>query len=126
MIPQYCPWGLRVNVDADEDEDADVGEDGHVETLQTIVVKPLWIDNVANGGRPPNVFQQEWAPSHKAVKRWGVDGKEVEKHAHNTKSSSQMEAKDRGMETDMNEGHLMKARIVKVKTHGECMDEIAN
>ncbi|KAM3175080.1 hypothetical protein ACTXT7_009231 [Hymenolepis weldensis] len=38
-----------------------------------------------------------------------VIGKEVEKHTHNTKFSSQMEAKDRGMETDMNKGHLMKA-----------------
>ncbi|KAM3185258.1 hypothetical protein ACTXT7_006724 [Hymenolepis weldensis] len=40
--------GLRVNADA--------GADAYVKTLQTVVVKALWIDNVANGGRPHYVF----------------------------------------------------------------------
>ncbi|KAM3177970.1 hypothetical protein ACTXT7_003508 [Hymenolepis weldensis] len=51
------PQGRRVNTDAD----------AYVEILQTIIVK-LWIDSVANGVRPPYVFQQDSAPSHKAVK----------------------------------------------------------
>ncbi|KAM3183734.1 hypothetical protein ACTXT7_009791 [Hymenolepis weldensis] len=49
--------GLRVNADAD----------AYVKTLQTIVVKPPWIDSVANGGRP-SVLQQDLAPSHEALK----------------------------------------------------------
>ncbi|KAM3179540.1 hypothetical protein ACTXT7_000429 [Hymenolepis weldensis] len=49
---------LRVNADADACE----------ETLQTIVVKPPWIDSVANGGGP-YIFQQDSAPSHKALKK---------------------------------------------------------
>ncbi|KAM3177930.1 hypothetical protein ACTXT7_003572 [Hymenolepis weldensis] len=36
------------------------GADAYAKILQTIVVKPLWIDNVANGGRP-FVFQQDSA-----------------------------------------------------------------
>ncbi|KAM3182791.1 hypothetical protein ACTXT7_011608 [Hymenolepis weldensis] len=47
---------FRVNADAD----------AYVETLQTIVVKPPWIDSVANRGRP-YVFQQNSAPSHEAL-----------------------------------------------------------
>ncbi|KAM3180249.1 hypothetical protein ACTXT7_016654 [Hymenolepis weldensis] len=43
------------------------GADAYVETLQTIVVKPSWIDCVANGGRP-YVFQQRSTPCHKALK----------------------------------------------------------
>ncbi|KAM3179735.1 hypothetical protein ACTXT7_000018 [Hymenolepis weldensis] len=48
--------GLRVNTDAD----------AYVETLQTIVVKPLWVDGVVNGR--PFVFQQDSVLSHKALK----------------------------------------------------------
>ncbi|KAM3185356.1 hypothetical protein ACTXT7_006534 [Hymenolepis weldensis] len=40
--------------------------DAYVETLQTIVVKPPWIDGVAN--ERPYVFQRDSAPSHKALK----------------------------------------------------------
>ncbi|KAM3177455.1 hypothetical protein ACTXT7_004484 [Hymenolepis weldensis] len=40
--------------------------DAHVETLQTIAVKPSWIDSVANGRA--YVFQLDSAPSHKALK----------------------------------------------------------
>ncbi|KAM3170946.1 hypothetical protein ACTXT7_017594 [Hymenolepis weldensis] len=46
--------GLRVNAGA------------YVETLQTIA-KPPWIDSVANGRRPHD-FQQDSAPSHKALR----------------------------------------------------------
>ncbi|KAM3174757.1 hypothetical protein ACTXT7_009887 [Hymenolepis weldensis] len=38
MIPPFLPQGLGVNTDAN----------AYVETLQTIVVKPPWIDSVAN------------------------------------------------------------------------------
>ncbi|KAM3171500.1 hypothetical protein ACTXT7_016503 [Hymenolepis weldensis] len=64
MSPQFFLQGLRVNADAD----------AYVETLQTIVVKSSWIDSAANGGRPhpppppPHIFQQDSAPSHKALK----------------------------------------------------------
>ncbi|KAM3185299.1 hypothetical protein ACTXT7_006654 [Hymenolepis weldensis] len=44
-----------------------VNADAYVETLQTIVIRPPWVDNVANGGRH-YVFQQESVPSHKALK----------------------------------------------------------
>ncbi|KAM3187227.1 hypothetical protein ACTXT7_002719 [Hymenolepis weldensis] len=62
-------WGLRVNVDVDVDADA------YVESLQTIAVKPPWIDSVANGGRSPYVFDQDSAPSHKGLKSedWMVE-----------------------------------------------------
>ncbi|KAM3180635.1 hypothetical protein ACTXT7_015907 [Hymenolepis weldensis] len=52
------PQGLRVNGDVDT----------YVETLQTIVVKPPWIESAANGGRPPYVFQQDSAQFHEALK----------------------------------------------------------
>ncbi|KAM3172148.1 hypothetical protein ACTXT7_015146 [Hymenolepis weldensis] len=48
---------LSVNADAD----------AYVETLQIIVVVMPWIDSTANGGRPLYVFQQDSAPSHKAL-----------------------------------------------------------
>ncbi|KAM3179768.1 hypothetical protein ACTXT7_017642 [Hymenolepis weldensis] len=38
--------GVRVSADADADVNA------YVETLQTIVIKPPWIDGVVNGGGP--------------------------------------------------------------------------
>ncbi|KAM3173076.1 hypothetical protein ACTXT7_013209 [Hymenolepis weldensis] len=59
----------------------------YVETLQTIVVKPPWIDSVANGGRPPYVFQQASAPSHKALKRqnWMVENFHHHVTPHHTK-----------------------------------------
>ncbi|KAM3171281.1 hypothetical protein ACTXT7_016924 [Hymenolepis weldensis] len=43
-----------------------VGTDAYVETLQASVVKPPWINGLANGGRP-YVFQLDSAPSHKAL-----------------------------------------------------------
>ncbi|KAM3185089.1 hypothetical protein ACTXT7_007091 [Hymenolepis weldensis] len=43
ITPHFFPQGLKVSADAD----------AYLETLQTIVVKPPWIDSVANGGRPP-------------------------------------------------------------------------
>ncbi|KAM3176084.1 hypothetical protein ACTXT7_007205 [Hymenolepis weldensis] len=89
MTPQFFPQGLGVNADAD------VG--GYVETLQTIVVKLPWIDNVASGGRP--LYCEAWR---------GVVEKEANKHPHSTKSSSLMEAIARAME-DMNKDNLMKA-----------------
>ncbi|KAM3177740.1 hypothetical protein ACTXT7_003953 [Hymenolepis weldensis] len=57
-------WSLRVNADAD----------AYVEILQTIVVKPPWIESVANGGRPP---------PHKAFKThdW-MDGREFSSSCH--------------------------------------------
>ncbi|KAM3173120.1 hypothetical protein ACTXT7_013118 [Hymenolepis weldensis] len=61
MTPQFLPQGLRVDAGADADGDA------CVETLQTIVVKPPWIDCVANGGRS-YVFQRDSIPCHKALK----------------------------------------------------------
>ncbi|KAM3176032.1 hypothetical protein ACTXT7_007300 [Hymenolepis weldensis] len=42
MTPPALPQGLRVNADAV----------AHVETIQTFVGKPSWIDNVASGGKP--------------------------------------------------------------------------
>ncbi|KAM3179802.1 hypothetical protein ACTXT7_017565 [Hymenolepis weldensis] len=54
MTPQYFPKDLRANADVD----------AYVETLQIVVVKPPWIDSVANEGRP-YVFQQDSAPSIK-------------------------------------------------------------
>ncbi|KAM3179777.1 hypothetical protein ACTXT7_017623 [Hymenolepis weldensis] len=51
----------RVNLDADVDADV------YVETVQTIVVKPPWTGSAANGGRPPYIFQQDSASSHKAL-----------------------------------------------------------
>ncbi|KAM3186664.1 hypothetical protein ACTXT7_003870 [Hymenolepis weldensis] len=113
MTPPFFPLDLRANA----------GADAYVETLQTIV-KPPWIDRVANGGRP-YVFQQDSAPlqfnklsksrigwlgifimSHQTYDLLtyqtlilhiitcgvGVIKKEVNKHPHNTKFSSLMEA----------------------------------
>ncbi|KAM3170916.1 hypothetical protein ACTXT7_017650 [Hymenolepis weldensis] len=54
MTPPFFPQELRVNPDAD----------AYVETLQ-IIVKPPWMNNVANGGRL-YVFQQDSASFHKA------------------------------------------------------------
>ncbi|KAM3172464.1 hypothetical protein ACTXT7_014469 [Hymenolepis weldensis] len=48
---------ITVNADAD----------ACAETLQTIVLKPPWIDSVVNGGGP-YVFQQDSAPFRKALK----------------------------------------------------------
>ncbi|KAM3171270.1 hypothetical protein ACTXT7_016956 [Hymenolepis weldensis] len=48
VTPPFLSRGPRVNADAVANADADA----YVETLQTIVVKPPWIDSVANGGRP--------------------------------------------------------------------------
>ncbi|KAM3188208.1 hypothetical protein ACTXT7_000706 [Hymenolepis weldensis] len=63
-------YGHRVNADA------------HVETLQIIVVKPPWIDSVANRGRP-YVFHQDSAPSHKALKtRDWLDDREFSLSCH--------------------------------------------
>ncbi|KAM3185136.1 hypothetical protein ACTXT7_006979 [Hymenolepis weldensis] len=45
----------------------DADGDANVETLQAIIVEPLWIDCVGNGGRP-YVFQQESTSSHGALK----------------------------------------------------------
>ncbi|KAM3181794.1 hypothetical protein ACTXT7_013656, partial [Hymenolepis weldensis] len=114
--------GLRVNADADADTDVDADSDAYVEILQTIVVKPSWIDSVAtNGGRlppppPPHIFQQNSPPSHKALKTqdfmrrtgWGVVEQDVNKRLHNTKSSSLMEAmvEARAM-VDINKDHLI-------------------
>ncbi|KAM3178570.1 hypothetical protein ACTXT7_002273 [Hymenolepis weldensis] len=57
MRTKFPAISLRVNTDAD----------AYVEALQTIAVKPPCIDSVANGGRP-YIFQQDSAPSHKALK----------------------------------------------------------
>ncbi|KAM3173945.1 hypothetical protein ACTXT7_011529 [Hymenolepis weldensis] len=57
ITPPLLPQGLRVSGDAN----------AYVGTLQTIVVKSPWIDNVANGGRP-HVFQQGSATFHKPLK----------------------------------------------------------
>ncbi|KAM3173558.1 hypothetical protein ACTXT7_012275 [Hymenolepis weldensis] len=65
--------GLRVNEDVN----------AYVEILQTIVVKPPWIDSVANGGRPLYVFQQDPLPSHIAlnIQNW-MDGQEFSSSCH--------------------------------------------
>ncbi|VUZ55892.1 unnamed protein product, partial [Hymenolepis diminuta] len=60
----------------DSESDADV----YVETLQAIIVKTPWIDRVANGGRP-YVFQQDSAPSHKALKSEDWMGENFYHHA---------------------------------------------
>ncbi|VUZ50207.1 unnamed protein product [Hymenolepis diminuta] len=52
---------LRANAEADADADAYVG------TLRTIVFEPPWIESIVSGGQP-YVFQQDSAPSHKALK----------------------------------------------------------
>ncbi|KAM3186945.1 hypothetical protein ACTXT7_003286 [Hymenolepis weldensis] len=61
--PHLLPQGLRVNADADV----------HVETLQTIVVKPLWIDSIVSEWF--FVFQGDLTSSHKALKTqdWMVE-----------------------------------------------------
>ncbi|KAM3173828.1 hypothetical protein ACTXT7_011794 [Hymenolepis weldensis] len=65
MTPQLFLQGLSVNADA------------YVETLQTIVVKLPWIDNVAN------VFQQDSPPSHQTLQAhdW-MDGQEFSSPCH--------------------------------------------
>ncbi|KAM3170938.1 hypothetical protein ACTXT7_017609 [Hymenolepis weldensis] len=69
---KFLPTSLRVNADAEV----------YVETLQTIVVKPPWIDSVANGGRP-YIFQHASALSHKALNTqdW-MDGREFSSSCH--------------------------------------------
>ncbi|KAM3182337.1 hypothetical protein ACTXT7_012585 [Hymenolepis weldensis] len=57
MTPPYFPQDLRANAGGGADTNV------YVETLQTIVVKPPWVDSVVNGGRP-YVFQQDSPPSH--------------------------------------------------------------
>ncbi|VDL57218.1 unnamed protein product [Hymenolepis diminuta] len=52
------PFFHRALVNADADT--------YVETLQTMVVKPPWIDGVANGGRPC-ILQQDFALFHIAL-----------------------------------------------------------
>ncbi|KAM3179779.1 hypothetical protein ACTXT7_017620, partial [Hymenolepis weldensis] len=55
--------GLRVNAHPHAHAHAHADADAYVETLQSIVVKPPWIDSAVNGGRPSYVFQQDSAPS---------------------------------------------------------------
>ncbi|KAM3176546.1 hypothetical protein ACTXT7_006328 [Hymenolepis weldensis] len=116
--------GLRVNAYA------------HVETPQTIVTKPSWIDNVANGGRAPmsankirlhpmklSRIRIEWmaenfhhhvAPNLRPPNYspdlnpfdYYVIEKEVTKHPHNTIFLSLMEGIARIME-DINKLHLI-------------------
>ncbi|VUZ43033.1 unnamed protein product [Hymenolepis diminuta] len=65
--------GLRVSGDVDV----------YLEILQTVVIRPPWIDKVANGGRPPYAFQQDSAPFHKALKTqdW-MDGRKFSSSYH--------------------------------------------
>ncbi|KAM3175448.1 hypothetical protein ACTXT7_008503 [Hymenolepis weldensis] len=65
MTPTFIPQEPRVNADADADADAD--RDTYVETLQTIVVEPHWIDSIVNEGRP-YFCRQDSPPSHKPLK----------------------------------------------------------
>ncbi|KAM3171004.1 hypothetical protein ACTXT7_017476 [Hymenolepis weldensis] len=62
--PPFLSQGLRVNADAG----------AYVETLLTAVVKPPWINSIANGGRS-HIFQQDSTPSHKSHK--GLDSQEL-------------------------------------------------
>ncbi|KAM3182979.1 hypothetical protein ACTXT7_011264 [Hymenolepis weldensis] len=56
--------------------------DTYVEILQTIAVKPRWIDSAAYGGRP-YVFQQDSALSHEALKTQGwMDSREFLSSSH--------------------------------------------
>ncbi|KAM3182025.1 hypothetical protein ACTXT7_013221 [Hymenolepis weldensis] len=75
---------LRVNANADADADA------YVEILQTTVVKPPYIDSIASGGRP-YVFQQDSAPSHKALKfqDW-MDGRDFLSSYHTKLTASSL------------------------------------
>ncbi|VUZ50375.1 unnamed protein product [Hymenolepis diminuta] len=67
------PQDLRVNA----------GADVYVKTPQIIVVKLPWTDSVADEGRPLNVFQQDSAPSHKALKTQDyMDGREFSSLCH--------------------------------------------
>ncbi|KAM3186381.1 hypothetical protein ACTXT7_004446 [Hymenolepis weldensis] len=70
----------QVSADGDVDGDADADADAYVETLQTIVVKPPWKDNLAYA------FQQDSVPSHKALKTqdW-MDGQEFSSSSCHTK-----------------------------------------
>ncbi|KAM3181892.1 hypothetical protein ACTXT7_013461 [Hymenolepis weldensis] len=52
----FFPQDISVHADAD----------AYLVTIQTIAVKPPWIDSVANGRA--NIFQLDSAPSHKALK----------------------------------------------------------
>ncbi|KAM3184352.1 hypothetical protein ACTXT7_008509 [Hymenolepis weldensis] len=49
-----------------EDTRVHADADAYLVTIQTIAVKPPWIDSVANGRA--NIFQLDSAPSHKALK----------------------------------------------------------
>ncbi|KAM3177201.1 hypothetical protein ACTXT7_005012 [Hymenolepis weldensis] len=57
--------------------------DAYMETLQTIVVKPPWIDGVVSGRPPLHIFQQDSPPPHKALKTqdW-MDGDEFSLSCH--------------------------------------------
>ncbi|KAM3176011.1 hypothetical protein ACTXT7_007341 [Hymenolepis weldensis] len=110
---QECPSfffdGLRVNADAD----------AYVVTLQAIVVKPLWIDSVANGARP-YVFLQDSAPSHNALK---IQDWMAENFILRVSSLSLKELKGRSqyilqpIETDC---HV----LYKASLHRDCKDPI--
>ncbi|KAM3186383.1 hypothetical protein ACTXT7_004448 [Hymenolepis weldensis] len=80
VTPPFLPQDLRVSADGDVDGDADADADAYVETLQTIVVKPPWKDNLAYA------FQQDSVPSHKALKTqdW-MDGQEFSSSSCHTK-----------------------------------------
>ncbi|KAM3182893.1 hypothetical protein ACTXT7_011432 [Hymenolepis weldensis] len=69
--PIEVPTGPSVNADTD----------AYVETFRSIV-KPPWIDSVANRGRP-YVFHQDSASSHKALKIQDcMDGQEFSSTYH--------------------------------------------
>ncbi|VUZ41425.1 unnamed protein product [Hymenolepis diminuta] len=72
--------GIRVDADTDT----------CVKTLLTIVVKPHWIDSVANGGRS-YVFQRDSAPSQKALEtpEW-MDSREFSSSCHTELKTSQL------------------------------------
>ncbi|KAM3186983.1 hypothetical protein ACTXT7_003218 [Hymenolepis weldensis] len=64
--------GRRVNADVD----------AYVETLQTVVVRPPWIDSMPNRGRL-DVFQQDSVPSHEVLKiQDSMDGGEFSSSCH--------------------------------------------
>ncbi|KAM3179770.1 hypothetical protein ACTXT7_017639 [Hymenolepis weldensis] len=116
ITPPLFPQDHRVDADADADADA------YVETVQTVIVKPPWMDSVAIGGRDPMPSNKIRLHAIKLSKLrigwigenvWGgavreVVEKEVTKHPHDTESSSLMEAiaLARGME-DINKDHLI-------------------
>ncbi|KAM3186988.1 hypothetical protein ACTXT7_003223 [Hymenolepis weldensis] len=72
MTPQFFPQGLRVNADVD----------AYVETLQTVVVRPPWVDSMPNRGRL-DVFHQDSVPSHEVLKiQDSMDGGEFSSSCH--------------------------------------------